>query len=368
MTTSVATSLPWALAGCTYDADSGNDLRNSTVSAIFYDPGPSGTGGTVSVAGGVLGGAGLLVQASSGMSITVDPGHFVVPNTANPAAGAYVSTLVSTATLTVAAADPTNPRIDIVVAYVDDAGDSESAGYVEIFEGTAAASPSAPAAPANSTTLARISVPANATSITSGDITTTRVFTCAVGGVPVAVKGTLLGYEGQLAFDPDAGCFYHNINGGDNTPYPVQARLLPFAPVTAGLTGGAYTLTTSAEQIPGLTATVTCDGLTDLKVTYHVGGFTGISTEACVITVEVCIDGTVVDTTVTPELAASTSAQAGFTGIAYTGSATSNTPASGAHTVTVQAWSSAVSGSSPQVHAFSGVPASAWMRVEPVNL
>ena len=367
MTTSVATSLPLWLSGVTYDGNSGNDLRNSGVSAFFYDPGPSGTGSTIAVAGGVLGGAGLLVAASTGMNITVSPGHFVTPNTGTPTAGAYVATLASQGTLTVTTADPTNPRIDIVVAVVTDNGDNTSSGAVKLVEGTAAASPSVPAAPANSIILAQIQVPAAETTVLAGDITDERPFTCAVGGIPRAPKGTLTGYYGQVAYDFASDSFYHNRNTG-GVSSPEQMRVLPFAPVTAVLSGGSYSLTTSATQIPGLTANVTCDGHTDLKLTFKISGFTGYTSSAAVITVGVYVDGVLVDQMDSPPIVGS-GAQGGVMGIGYTGSATGfGTPSAGTHTVTVEAFSSAVSGSAPQVHAFGGVPASAWVRVEPVGL
>jgi hypothetical protein len=67
-------------------------------------------------------------------------------------------------------------------------------------------------------------------------------------------------------------------------------------------------------------------------------------------------------------LNATVNAQGGFTGVAYTSSVTGNTPSAGSHTVTVEASSTAASGGNPAIHAFSGLPASAWMRVEPVGL
>src|SRR5579884_2992987 len=126
MSTQVNTSLPLWLAGGTYDANGGNDLRNSGVSAYFYDQGPGAASNAISPLGGVVGGAGLWVYPGTGMSVQVKCGHFVVPNTNTPTAGAYVSTLSSNATLAVQTADPSNPRIDLVVAFVQDNGNSSS--------------------------------------------------------------------------------------------------------------------------------------------------------------------------------------------------------------------------------------------------
>jgi hypothetical protein len=231
------------------------------------------------------------------MQVAVEQGHFVVPNTASPTAGAYASTLAASGTLTVATADPSNPRVDLVCAYVSDVGTSSSFGAVEIITGTPGASPSPPSAPANSISLAQVTVPAGATSVTSGNITDKRPFTCAVGGILVAPKNTVTGYLGQAAYDKASGSFYHNTNAG-GSPSAAQMRVLPSAPVTAVLSGGGYSLTTSQAQVPGLTATVATDGLTDLKVTYHIAGFTGLTSAVTYVGVGVYIDGTLVDQTV----------------------------------------------------------------------
>jgi hypothetical protein len=256
MASSVTTSLPMWLTGCTYDASGGNDLRNSGVTAAFYDEGIM-TGSSIGVLGGVIGGGGLQVSPGTGMQVTVQPGSFVVPNSGTPTAGGYVATLASLATLTVATSDPTNPRIDIVVAYVSDVGTSSSFGAIEIITGTPAASPSAPSAPANSITLAEVEIPASATSVVSGDITDERPFTTAAGGILVAPKGTVTGYVGQLAYDKSSGSFYHNSNLGE-----AQAHLLPFTPQTARSTANLSPLL----QGTLLSVTITVDGETDIEI------------------------------------------------------------------------------------------------------
>jgi len=70
---------------------------------------------------------------------------------------------ISATTVTLDAADPTNPRIDLV--YID------STGTVAKITGTAAASPSAPSVPANGISVAQVSVAANAN---TGTVTDTR--------------------------------------------------------------------------------------------------------------------------------------------------------------------------------------------------
>lgn len=77
-----------------------------------------------------------------------------------------------------AAANATNPRIDLVVATVQDAGYSGATNnwVTQVVTGTAAGSPSAPAIPASSMVLAEVAIAANATSVVNANITDKRVF------------------------------------------------------------------------------------------------------------------------------------------------------------------------------------------------
>jgi hypothetical protein len=69
--------------------------------------------------------------------------------------------------LTIATADVTNPRIDLVQVHA-------TTGVVTKKNGTAAASPAAPAPDANNIAIANVSVPANDTAITTNQITDRR--------------------------------------------------------------------------------------------------------------------------------------------------------------------------------------------------
>ena len=79
--------------------------------------------------------------------------------------------------LPIAASDPTNDRIDIVVLRVyDDTFDSSGNEYadLEVIQGTPAASPSPPAVPSSAVKLAEVLVGNGVTQIVNGDITDTR--------------------------------------------------------------------------------------------------------------------------------------------------------------------------------------------------
>jgi hypothetical protein len=130
---------------------------------------------------GIIGTASLAVTQNSpvGMSVRVAAGWAAIIGTTQTNMGAYVAYNDATEVLTITAADPTNPRIDRVVATVRDAYYSGSDNDVifQVIAGTPAGSPVAPTTPANSISLATIAVAAAATQIVTANITDTRVAT-----------------------------------------------------------------------------------------------------------------------------------------------------------------------------------------------
>ncbi|MBA7618329.1 hypothetical protein ES703_25650 [subsurface metagenome] len=122
---------------------------------------------------GVVNGLKVVPTDPVSMNVQVETGKAYVANTLVEK-GAVTD-------LTVSAADPTNPRKDIVVC--------NSAGTLSIVAGTAEVAlpsdkvgvytlnPEPPSIPANSIILAEIWVPAGATEITGGEIYDKRVFT-----------------------------------------------------------------------------------------------------------------------------------------------------------------------------------------------
>jgi hypothetical protein len=115
--------------------------------------------------------------------------------------GTYTCYNDATDTLTITTADPTNPRIDRVVVTVNDAYYTGSLNNVvlQVLAGTPAGSPTAPATPANSISLATIAVAAGALSISSGNITDTRVLTTTnlPGDISAVTAGTGLSGGGS---------------------------------------------------------------------------------------------------------------------------------------------------------------------------
>lgn len=139
----------------------------------------------------------------------------IIQSTRGTVAGAYIATLDAVKNLNMLStvADSTNPRNDLVIAVQSDTfyGDAGSAFLVRQVVGTPSGSPADPSLAAfpDAITLARVRVNANATTITSGNITDLRPSnTVALGGLlPVAsqtLRDALTGmYDGTAIYRTD---------------------------------------------------------------------------------------------------------------------------------------------------------------------
>lgn len=145
---------------------------------------------------GVFSSADLLVQAQStpNMSVRVAAGGAFVKGSESATQGTYFVRNDAEKTITIAAADATNPRKDIIVARVRDAAFSGAVNEfaLEVVAGTPAASPAEPALPASSYKLAVVTVPAAASSITSGNIADSRLLNTVVGLADAVVTSAKL--------------------------------------------------------------------------------------------------------------------------------------------------------------------------------
>lgn len=244
-------------------AVAGQDLRLQLAAAMLTGASPSGTTGIAARPGVRYGtGSPLLVQASSGMNVTVNAGVAFVQGSVSATAGMYTCCLDTTATLTVATSDPTNPRIDNVICQVTDSGNSSSTTVITLQTGTPAPSPVAPTLPANSLLLATISVAAGVSSISSANITDARVFTAAAGGiVPMAnVTSGISGGAGLYAHDLSTGRLKVS-DGSGNARAPKTGA---FAPVSTQ--GGSSVNVPTGAFTPTVSANVTTDGATEVEI------------------------------------------------------------------------------------------------------
>lgn len=346
---------PLALDGGTYDA---NTIRNFVTASYLYHL------GTAQIWSGVLPGAGSLqVGTGSGLQVTLATGYCAIASAAGNTFGGYSMGLTQAGTLNLAVADVTNPRIDLVYAVVVDNGNSTSYGAFTVLTGTPASSPAAPVPVAGTTylALAQVTVPANATSLTGGNIADVRQYTVAVGGVmPVpSISQAPAGYPGSLVFDRNTNILWHNPPAG---PKPVQT--LPFPPVMAIVTSQVGSITTSVTVA---TVTFTTPGSIDIKAIFDWPGIVGnlnSGTEVrAVLTLN--LDGTQIAQKYLSSQAGDSIKRAGGTWESWTSGAQSTTPAAGTHTVTVTMLP--VYDGTHDVYIWAASNAPITLRVEPVN-
>jgi len=213
-------------------------------------------------------------QDTPDMSVKVNKGSCYVLRDAHIAADnslKFWKVIVTTTTnVDIPAADPSNPRIDLICVKIDtgaspDATASNVASLVNI-EGTPSASPSAPSVPANHLKLAEVSVPASDTTIENGQITDYRTF---VGLVTPYSSGYRLtdtegNLEGQLYEDSSGRVILKSSrSGGAIKIDPLQNKVQikgregeSYADVGNVTLDGVETLTNKTLTAPVLTAPV----------------------------------------------------------------------------------------------------------------
>ena len=131
-----------------------------------------------------------------GMSVIIAQGWAAIVGTTQSNMGTYVAYNDADTVVAITTANPTNPRIDLVCATVQDAYYTGAQNNVvfQVVAGTPASSPVVPSVPANSIALAEIAVAAGALSITTGNITDRRVLVTTnipeVGDISEVIAGT----------------------------------------------------------------------------------------------------------------------------------------------------------------------------------
>lgn len=130
---------------------------------------------------GIIEAGDLVVTEKSGtpnMSVDVAAGRALILGTQNTLQGTYFVENDAVVNLAVTAADPTNPRKDLVVVEVRDSfytGGAPDDGRLAIVTGLAASPALRPALPENSLELNEIDVAAGATSIVNAKLNESRV-------------------------------------------------------------------------------------------------------------------------------------------------------------------------------------------------
>lgn len=208
---------PFALqnAGATHTAENDRMMISSTIAGLRTSGSLISRGG-VAFAGGQLK---VQAQGSPAMAVDVLSGHIYVPGSEGAKQGTYSCTNDGTVALSITTAHATLPRIDIVVAKVEDQAYSGANNLwsLAVVAGTPAASPVAPTAPNNSLTLAQILVGAGVTSIVNGNITDTRIYVAAEGGVIPCTStqrpAVTVVPTSQLIYETDTNRFWYLRSG-----------------------------------------------------------------------------------------------------------------------------------------------------------
>jgi hypothetical protein len=207
------------------------------------------------------------------MSINVSSGWAAIVGTTQTNMGTYIAYNDATQNLVVTTANPTNPRIDLVVVTVSDSYYTGSTNTVafSVIAGTPAVSPTVPTTPANSIALGQIAVAANVTSIVTANITNygvlaTSNFSRATLGAltspkevttisATAATGTIqfdYSTQGVLYYTTNAsGAFTLNLRGNSTTT---------FNSITNTGEAATFVFMNTNGATPYYTATLTIDG------------------------------------------------------------------------------------------------------------
>lgn len=325
--------------------------------------------------GGVLptGTGDLQITASSGMTIGVAAGTAIVPNTAGSGSYRVVSPIAGTLTVPTAPSSP-NSRIDLICATVVDNGNSTSFAELQLITGTASTSPSAPSLPTNSIALAQVAVGSGVVSITSGNITDERIWTAEAGGIINCPSMSSLpaGDTGVIGFDVVNGRYFQLTAAGARPfkvmPFPAAQVVGSAAATLTGNVGSGGTMATVVFGSTSMSATVNCDGSTDLVITIHWAGLSMATPTPTQVQMAIYLDSTQLD--LIEVGAGMTSATFGYNGATttYTTSAAAgDTPSAGSHTITWKALAFQQSTAEP-VTVIANTGHLGYLRVQPVTL
>jgi len=274
----------------------------------------------------------MRVSASSGLSVQVAAGYCCVPSpTANN--GGYIFGTLTAATLTLAAADNSNPRTDLIVARVYDTGNSASYCDVEVVTGTASTPPTTPSTPSAAIPLATVSVPVAAVALASGAISDQRSYVVAPGGIlPITSPSAAPAVPAtQIMYDLSRNLL---VQGTGTAGSVSLLGTGGWSPALAYKSSSVNDSSGKGNLTQVTSVSITTDGATDIEVYYKWPGFYVSASPPLMVTLSVSIDGTVLDQTpVYVQSSSSGSPGNGGSARYYTSSGQGTTPTAGTHTI-----------------------------------
>lgn len=212
-------------------------------------------------------------------NLLVEAGQAVIQGTTSATQGGYTATLDAQLTVTYLGTYPADaqPRKDIIIARINDkayAG-STASFTIEVVKGTASGSPVDPALPASCIALARINLPASATTVADAVIDDLRSYTSAVGGLTVCTSTARPAnvYDGFAVYETDKDrVMIYNGSGWAEPKATIPS-------VTAVLASGNVTTSGTTPLALVTSPTIVADGATPVVIRisgwYHIGSVAG---------------------------------------------------------------------------------------------
>ena len=231
------------------------------------------TGSTaVKVAAGVVPAVGTPLRihqtTTASANLLCEAGHAVIQGTTSATQGAYIATQDAQATVSYLGTYPADaqPRKDIIVARINDKAYAGSAASftIEVVKGTASGSPVDPALPASCIPLARINLPASATTVADAIIDDLRSFVSNVGGLTVCTSSTRPSnvYDGFAIYETDKD----RLLVFDGTGWVEPKKTIPSANVV--LTSGNISTSGTTELTVVTLPAIVGDGSMKVKISF----------------------------------------------------------------------------------------------------